>query len=111
MAASNNVNAITIIELRAAIVVFGCDLGQTQVDIDFGEYMGRRENALGGMNRDICTKLYEELILHLIDALLGIEYDRFVFFQVGCEIAFGVGQRLAAHVVCWYPVQIVIAYL
>src|SRR5436190_24365437 len=63
------------------------------------------------MNSDICTELYEELVLHLIDALLGIEYERFVFFQVGGDIAFGVGKRLAAHVVCWYTVQVRIADL
>src|SRR2546430_4388652 len=58
------------------------------------------------MNRDICTELYEELVLHLIDALLGIEYERFVFFQVGGDIALSVGKRLAAYVVCWYTVQV-----
>src|SRR5579859_5213749 len=63
------------------------------------------------MNRDICTKLYEELVLHLIDALLGIEYERFVFFQVGGNIAFSVCKRLAPYVICWYTVEVGIADL
>src|SRR5712691_8619244 len=63
------------------------------------------------MNRDICTKLYEELVFHLIDALLGIEYERFVFFQVRGDIAFSVRKRLAAYVVCWYTVEVGIADL
>ena len=58
------------------------------------------------MNGDICPQLHEKLVLHLIDAVLRVENQGFVFLEIGCDVAFAVCERLAAHVIFRDAVQL-----
>jgi hypothetical protein len=54
--------------------------------------VGGIENALGGVNGDVGAQLDEKLVLHLVDAILCVENERLVLFQVGRDVALAVRQ-------------------
>src|SRR5712691_3084517 len=98
MATCDDVDSIAVVERRTAVIIFGGHFGKAEIDIDGGERVGGIKDALGGVNSDVGTQLHEKLVLHLIDTILGIEHQSFVFFEIGHDIAFAVGERLAAGV-------------
>ena len=106
MATGNNVNGITLIELRAAVVMLRCHLGQTQVDVYLGHGVSSIKNLFCSMNGKVCSQLSKKLAFQFADALLGVEDKRLVFFQVGCNVAFTVGERLFANVVFGHTVGV-----
>ena len=50
--------------------------------------------------------MHKEFALHFAGTLLGIEDKRLIFFQVGRDVAFAVGERLFADIVPGYTVDI-----
>ena len=81
-------------------------LGEAQIDINLGQGMSRIENVLGGMDSDIGSQLREQFAFQFTNALLGVEDERLVFFQVGRDVAFAVGKRLFANIVLGHTVEI-----
>ena len=75
--------AVTARLRRASIIPIACALAR-RIDADVG---------------DRAAKVAQDLELSLGDALLRGEHDRFLFFQLWCEVALGAGQRLLANVV------------
>ena len=87
-----------VVELGAAVVSQGRDLGQGSQHIDFGE----RERGLAdaaGFSGNGRTQLGKEAALDVYDLLLGIENLRFVLLQLWSGEALGVDQGLLAFVV------------
>ncbi|OQB00694.1 MAG: hypothetical protein BWY25_01691 [Chloroflexi bacterium ADurb.Bin222] len=84
--------------------------GGTDVVITRGDFRQRRRHIEPGQRRGECqqlprvsghlrTELAEQPRLQLVDALLGIEHQAFVFFELRRDVALRVDQRLFADVI------------
>ena len=98
MAPTFYVNHEVVGQDRTDVAVRLGHLGQRGGSVEFGDGVGRSEQARRG-GRDLAQKLPVELALQLQDALLCVEDQRLVFLQLRRDVALGVDQRLFADVV------------
>ncbi len=84
-------------DLRAGIAVQGGCLRQRGQHIQLRQGAGRVEQHAAGI-RDLRTHLAENAGFDLVDALLGIQHQGFIFFHLRGDKAFGVDQGLFADI-------------
>src|SRR5579859_5251932 len=99
MATGHDMNGVALVELRATVVMLSGDLGEAEIDIYFGKGMGGIKDLFSSMDGDVGAELGEEFGLKLADPLLRVEDERLKLFQIGCDVAFAVGEGLFANVV------------
>ena len=87
-----------IVELRAAVIAQGRDVGQRRQHIDFGQRQRGLADA-AGFSGNRRAQLGKQPALDFDDLFLGIENLGFVFFQLRRGEALGVDQGLLALVV------------
>src|SRR5258708_26197961 len=83
---------------------------KAQQSVDHADRMGAGAQDRGGFG-DRGAKLAQDLELPRGDSLLGGEHDRFLFLQLGCQVALGARQSLLSHVVTWKRYRIGVADL
>ena len=80
MTTSDNMDTVALIQYWATVVLVCRDVGETLVNVEFGQRVGGIQNALSGVDCDISAQLDEELILHFVDTILGIEDQGLILF-------------------------------
>ena len=98
VAAGGDVQFVGFIKQRPDVALVGGHFGQGSGYVQLGQGIGRGQQAVGG-HADLLAKLSEQAAFDFQDAVFGVEDERFVFFQFGGDVSFGVGQGLFADVI------------